>query len=64
MGFALFSSPFVHPQLQQIVAKMTLLDTLLFYVSFSSLYHTFWVFLIGTLGLKITFWVCDCFLDR
>ena len=37
MGTSLFSSPFVHPQLQQIVAKMTLLDTLLFYVSFSSL---------------------------
>lgn len=34
MGSSLFSSPFVHPQLQQIVAKMTLLDTLLFYVSF------------------------------
>ncbi|KAA0058125.1 alpha-dioxygenase 2 [Cucumis melo var. makuwa] len=32
MGFVLFSSPFVHPRLQQIVAKMTLLDTLLFYV--------------------------------
>ncbi|KAF5469115.1 hypothetical protein F2P56_013211 [Juglans regia] len=33
--FSLFSStsrPFIHPQLQQIVAKMTLLDTLLFYV--------------------------------
>lgn len=45
MGFSLFSSPFVHPQLQQIVAKMTLLDTLLFYVSFSSFYYSLWVLL-------------------
>ncbi|XP_042965102.1 alpha-dioxygenase 2-like isoform X3 [Carya illinoinensis] len=28
----LFSSPFVHPQLQHLVAKMTLLDSFLFYV--------------------------------
>lgn len=34
MAFSdLFSSPFIHPQLQHIVAKMTLLDALLFYVS-------------------------------
>ncbi|KAF3965926.1 hypothetical protein CMV_009930 [Castanea mollissima] len=32
MAFFLFLSPFIHPQLQHIVAKMTLLDTLLFYV--------------------------------
>ncbi|OMO97225.1 hypothetical protein CCACVL1_04623 [Corchorus capsularis] len=32
MGFSLYSFSFVHPQLQHLVAKMTLLDTLLFYV--------------------------------
>ncbi|KAB1212324.1 Alpha-dioxygenase 2 [Morella rubra] len=33
MAFSdLFSSPFIHPQLQHIVAKMTLLDALLFYL--------------------------------
>lgn len=52
MGFALFSSPFVHPQLQQIVAKMTLLDTLLFYVSFSSLYYPFLGFLYRNFGTE------------
>ncbi|XP_040998486.1 alpha-dioxygenase 2-like isoform X2 [Juglans microcarpa x Juglans regia] len=33
MAFSgLFSSPFIHPQLQHFVAKMTLLDSFLFYV--------------------------------
>ncbi|GMY23920.1 Alpha-dioxygenase 2, partial [Fagus crenata] len=32
MAFSLFSSHFIHPQLQHIVAKMTLLDTMLFFV--------------------------------
>ncbi|KAJ1394222.1 heme peroxidase [Sesbania bispinosa] len=32
MAFSLFSTPFIHPQLHPTVAKMTLFDTLLFYV--------------------------------
>ncbi|KAL2342362.1 hypothetical protein Fmac_003647 [Flemingia macrophylla] len=32
MAFSLFSEPFIHPQLHPIVAKMTLFDTILFYV--------------------------------
>ncbi|EEF32824.1 oxidoreductase, putative [Ricinus communis] len=31
MGFSLLSSPFVHPQLSEIVSKMTLFDTIFFY---------------------------------
>ncbi|XP_027340380.1 alpha-dioxygenase 2 [Abrus precatorius] len=32
MAFSLLSAPFIHPQLHPIVAKMTLFDTMLFYV--------------------------------
>ncbi|XP_020215718.2 alpha-dioxygenase 2 isoform X2 [Cajanus cajan] len=32
MEFSLFSEPFIHPHLHPIVAKMTLFDTILFYV--------------------------------
>uniref|UniRef100_A0A2P2KGE3 Uncharacterized protein n=1 Tax=Rhizophora mucronata TaxID=61149 RepID=A0A2P2KGE3_RHIMU len=33
MAFSLYSSSFIHPQLRHVVAKMTVLDTLLFYVT-------------------------------
>ncbi|KAJ7970295.1 alpha dioxygenase [Quillaja saponaria] len=57
MGFSLFSSTFIHPQLKPLVAQMTLLDTLLFYVIHFvdklGLWHRFPVFLgLAYLGIR------------